>query len=188
MRCKASVLQVTGPVNGRSHNPARLPNAATLTTWAVATVASMFAGTWKFDLEDGGQLRISYCGEDYGWEAAAPGKKLRMAATPFGAMAMCMKVPDWARAVSDQLLDELATAPRFACDCCHHRTLLSKGDYEICMVCSWEDDSGSDCGGGPNHMTLAQGQANFRSFGAMRKERLASVRRARPEELPDERR
>ncbi len=55
-----------------------------------------------------------------------------------------------------------------ACPCCRYRTLPKRGEYDICVVCFWEDD-GSDeplRHSGPNHVTLAAGRANFARFGA----------------------
>lgn len=55
-----------------------------------------------------------------------------------------------------------------ACPCCHYRTLPKRGEYDICVVCFWEDD-GSDeplRHSGPNHATLAVARANFARFGA----------------------
>jgi hypothetical protein len=57
------------------------------------------------------------------------------------------------------------------CPCCDFVTLPERGNYLICPVCFWEDD-GQDLGAldepsGPNHrITLRQGRANFRRFGA----------------------
>lgn len=54
-----------------------------------------------------------------------------------------------------------------ACPCCGYRTIGSRGAYQICRVCWWEDD-GQDDGnadvvmGGPNrHLSLTQGRINF---------------------------
>ena len=54
------------------------------------------------------------------------------------------------------------------CPCCHYLTLSERGDYEICVVCYWEDDGASkdDHYSGPNHQTLKQGRDNFIRFGA----------------------
>jgi len=66
----------------------------------------------------------------------------------------------------------LEASPRVVCPCCRHRTLRERGAFEICPVCSWEDDGQdeSDAGvvrGGPNGgLSLTQAQANFRTFGA----------------------
>jgi Cysteine-rich CPCC len=50
-------------------------------------------------------------------------------------------------------------------------SLPERGNYLICAVCFWEDD-GQDVNelgeeSGPNHgITLRQGRANFKAFGA----------------------
>ncbi|MGW2597359.1 CPCC family cysteine-rich protein [Streptomyces klenkii] len=43
----------------------------------------------------------------------------------------------------------------YACPCCFHITLRERGDFEMCYVCSWEDDGQDDhdaaiVKGGPN--------------------------------------
>lgn len=56
------------------------------------------------------------------------------------------------------------------CPCCDYFALDSRGEYEICPVCFWEDDGvdiqSPDAYSGPNHMTLRQGRRNFASLGA----------------------
>jgi hypothetical protein len=56
-----------------------------------------------------------------------------------------------------------------ACPCCGRRTLDRRGDFDICLVCWWEDD-GSDnvevnMPSGPNHVTLLEGRLNVLRFG-----------------------
>lgn len=56
------------------------------------------------------------------------------------------------------------------CPCCDYFSLGSRGEYEICEVCFWEDD-GIDLGNfdqysGPNHITLRDARENFRRVGA----------------------
>jgi hypothetical protein len=57
--------------------------------------------------------------------------------------------------------------PLLECPCCGFRTLESRGEYDICKVCFWEDNGCNDperyCG--PNHMTLAEGRGNFERLG-----------------------
>jgi hypothetical protein len=57
----------------------------------------------------------------------------------------------------------------FQCPCCEYRTLDSRGEYEICPVCFWEDtgDIDQDRYSGPNHMTLREARANFMKLGAI---------------------
>ncbi|MEM6490825.1 MAG: CPCC family cysteine-rich protein [Pseudomonadota bacterium] len=55
---------------------------------------------------------------------------------------------------------------RVACPCCGRRTLRSRGDFEICPVCWWEDDGqdnkrADDAYGGPNgSINLTQARRN----------------------------
>src|SRR3954469_10282348 len=56
------------------------------------------------------------------------------------------------------------------CPACDYFSLTTRGQYDICPVCFWED-SGQDLGqldahSGPNHLTLREARANFLSFGA----------------------
>ena len=55
-----------------------------------------------------------------------------------------------------------------ACPCCGYLTLSQRGDYEICVVCFWEDNGLNEATeySGPNHQTLEQAQRNFQDFGA----------------------
>jgi hypothetical protein len=77
------------------------------------------------------------------------------------------------------------------CPCCRCKTLSKRAIYAICPVCYWEDDGQDDADadrviGGPNYeLSLTQGQANYREFGASRRKDLPHVRPPRPDELPD---
>ena len=68
-------------------------------------------------------------------------------------------------------------------------TLQTRGAYEICSVCFWEDDGqdnhdADDVRGGPNReLSLAQARENFRRIGAADERGLKHVRPARPDEL-----
>jgi hypothetical protein len=55
------------------------------------------------------------------------------------------------------------------CPCCRFKTLMIRGEYDICPVCYWEDDGINDLNeySSPNHMTLAQGIENFTKLGAI---------------------
>ncbi|MCE3202031.1 CPCC family cysteine-rich protein [Paenibacillus sonchi] len=57
----------------------------------------------------------------------------------------------------------------YSCPCCEFKTLATKGEYDICPVCFWEDDGSRDPShySSPNHMTLAQARDNFITFGAV---------------------
>lgn len=56
--------------------------------------------------------------------------------------------------------EENVTADFLPCPCCGARVLTSVGLYEICAVCSWEDDpsqsANSDLAGGANELSLNQ--------------------------------
>lgn len=50
----------------------------------------------------------------------------------------------------------------YCCPCCGYPTVGQPASYEICPICSWEDD-GRD-GGGPNAGSLADAQRYFREY------------------------
>lgn len=54
---------------------------------------------------------------------------------------------------------------KFKCPCCGFYTLESRGNYEICPVCFWEDDevqeSEPDMRGGANQASLNEARENF---------------------------
>ncbi len=56
---------------------------------------------------------------------------------------------------------------RYRCPCCHHPTLETRGHFEICELCNWEDDGQDDpyadeVWGGPNYLySLTQARHNF---------------------------
>jgi len=58
----------------------------------------------------------------------------------------------------------------YQCPCCDYFTLETKAGYDICPVCFWEDDGvefeNLDEESDPNHMTLREGRANFKKYGA----------------------
>ncbi|WKG29213.1 CPCC family cysteine-rich protein [Priestia aryabhattai] len=62
---------------------------------------------------------------------------------------------------------------RVQCPCCKYLTLENKGEFEICILCDWEDDGQDDpyadeIFGGPNgEYSLTQGRKNFQSHGFM---------------------
>lgn len=65
-----------------------------------------------------------------------------------------------------------------ACPCCQYLTLKERGQYYICPVCFWEDDGNNDLirYSSPNHMTLAEGRANFNKYGAVNESSLKYVK------------
>ncbi|MFE3454553.1 CPCC family cysteine-rich protein [Nonomuraea sp. NPDC059194] len=79
----------------------------------------------------------------------------------------------------------------YPCPCCGFLTLATRGGYEICPVCFWEDDGQDDhdaneVRGGPNYeLSLTQGRRNFAEFGASRRQDLPHVRPPRPDEHPN---
>jgi len=56
------------------------------------------------------------------------------------------------------------------CPCCGFRTLNEIGEYEICPVCYWEDDSiqreDINYEGGANTVSLKVARENFKKIGA----------------------
>jgi hypothetical protein len=80
---------------------------------------------------------------------------------------------------------------KYQCPCCHYFTLdeEEEGSFDICAVCFWQDcayslNHPSDAGG-PNAVSLLQGQKNFQEFGAMEERFIGLVRPPILEELPD---
>ncbi|KMQ60307.1 hypothetical protein ACM46_16965 [Chryseobacterium angstadtii] len=55
------------------------------------------------------------------------------------------------------------------CSCCDYKTIVEKGNYEICKVCFWEDDGTTDESkySHVNHMTLKEAKDNFKIKGAI---------------------
>lgn len=59
---------------------------------------------------------------------------------------------------------------RLTCPCCGYPMLSSSGDYEICRLCSWEDDGQDDpdadlVRGGPNSFySLVEARENFELY------------------------
>jgi len=53
------------------------------------------------------------------------------------------------------------------CDCCASLVISERGAFEICPVCSWEDDPvqarDPDLEGGANNMSLAEARALWRA-------------------------
>ena len=78
------------------------------------------------------------------------------------------------------------------CPCCGHLTLDggsdAEGDYDICLVCFWEDDpeqrNDVRLTNGANEPCLLEARKNYREFGACERRSLPHVRPPRPEEIP----
>ena len=70
----------------------------------------------------------------------------------------------------------------FVCPCCKYPTLSEVGGYEICDICSWEDDGQDDPhadeGSGPNGISLTEARENFQTLLA----RLRSVQSSQSDE------
>jgi hypothetical protein len=75
--------------------------------------------------------------------------------------------PDFVRRVPE--LSDVRVG-EFQCPACDHFSLATRGQYDICPVCFWEDDgldlSQLDTPSGPNHPTLREARANFLRLGA----------------------
>ena len=77
----------------------------------------------------------------------------------------------------------------FRCPCCKYRTLHSRGGFEVCPVCFWEDDGQDDddadkVRGGPNStLSLSDARSNFKVYGAMETRFVKNVRAPMPDEL-----
>lgn len=77
------------------------------------------------------------------------------------------------------------------CPCCGFRTLATRGDYEICAVCFWEDEGQDEedadvvYGGANGDLSLTMARANYRALGASSRRVLPHVRPPLPEEIPD---
>ena len=69
--------------------------------------------------------------------------------------------------------------PLHQCPCCDYFTLEKRNDWEICLVCFWEDDGvdieNPDKFSAPNQMTLREGRQNFLKLGACEEEMLENV-------------
>jgi hypothetical protein len=78
----------------------------------------------------------------------------------------------------------------YGCPCCGYLTLRERGMYQICPVCSWEDDGQDDHDadderGGPNRgLSLTEARQNFTAYGASERRRLHLVRGPQPHEHP----
>ena len=77
---------------------------------------------------------------------------------------------------------------RYICPCCGYLTLSSKGQFEICKVCFWEDDAVQDTDedyvGGANNQSLRQARDNYGKFGAVTLAAVKYVRKPMPSEIP----
>jgi hypothetical protein len=64
----------------------------------------------------------------------------------------------------------------YACPCCGALTLTSRDQFEICVLCGWEDDGQDDCNadevkGGPNgNLSLTEARSVFKQSLILEKE------------------
>lgn len=78
----------------------------------------------------------------------------------------------------------------FACPCCFHRTIERPASFEICPICSWEDDGQGEADadvvrGGPNKdFSLTAARINYWTLGASDPDAVGGVRPPHLEEIP----
>lgn len=78
------------------------------------------------------------------------------------------------------------TEAPYTCPCCGHRTLPSRGGYDLCPECDWEDDGQDDhdsalLRGGPNGTTsLDAARAEYRAAGGQPQKHMAPNRPRQP--------
>lgn len=78
----------------------------------------------------------------------------------------------------------------YPCPCCGFLTRSESdyGTYEICPVCSWEDDdvqfNDPSYKGGANKESLIEARENYKKFGASSKKNINEVRAPLPDEIP----
>jgi len=83
-----------------------------------------------------------------------------------------------------------AGAGRYACPCCGFLTLKTRGHFDLCEVCFWEDDGqddhdADDVRGGPNaDLSLTAARRNFASLGACEERCRQFVRAPHEQERP----
>jgi Cysteine-rich CPCC len=80
--------------------------------------------------------------------------------------------------------------PIFPCPCCGYFVYNEKpGSYDLCPICLWEDDLSQfvfpDQGGGPNEVSLINGQRNFQKVGCCLYRIRQNVRAVMPEDKRD---
>jgi hypothetical protein len=78
----------------------------------------------------------------------------------------------------------------YPCPCCGYLTFSepTRGTFEICPVCFWEDDNVQTedpiYEGGANRISLLQAKKNFVKYRAVKKEFISAVRSPLLEEIP----
>lgn len=80
----------------------------------------------------------------------------------------------------------LQTVRVHPCPCCGYKTLPSRGDYDLCPVCWWEDEgTGPWEYSGPNNETLDEAQQAFLADGRPYRQRPGKVRPPKAREARD---
>lgn len=75
------------------------------------------------------------------------------------------------------------------CPCCGFKTIETRGNFELCPVCYWEDDGQDDADadvvrGGPNgELSLTEARSNFKRHAASEPAYIPNVRAPLPSEL-----
>ena len=92
-----------------------------------------------------------------------------------GARAWLRRIPFLRRFIWLNVYAEERPDPEhfYTCPCCGHATLTTRGRFEICDVCNWEDDGQDDhdswvVRGGPNgSMSLDDARSRFIASGGV---------------------
>ena len=81
----------------------------------------------------------------------------------------------------------MTSAPASECPCCHSLTLPGRLDWDICLVCFWEDDvlveNGRDPQSPANKSRLSTAQVNYLTLGACAEAAIPDVRAPLPGEV-----
>lgn len=89
------------------------------------------------------------------------------------------------------VIEDARPGTRFSCPCCHHHTLRTRGHFDTCPVCGWEDDGQDDhdadvVRGGPNgRLSLTAARQVYLRLGAVSERALRRVRPPWPAERGD---
>src|ERR1043165_3377883 len=151
-------------------------------TLAIAGLAELSAEERAEQLET---MLYEAWSDDPGWQSAAPevraglahhARRFPASARRYDAVLMVWLRHRYAAATNEFLQLRLRAlgidVPRIEgaparyepCPCCGACTLGARGDYDICLVCWWEDDgkdnASADEVSGPNHLTLTQARVN----------------------------
>jgi len=89
------------------------------------------------------------------------------------------------RATLENVYASEADGP-YSCPCCGHKTLPSRGNYDLCSECNWEDDGQDDHDSavvrpGPNGaISLDTAREDYRAVGGQPQEHGAPSRPRKP--------